>query len=48
MIRQAFDLTRDAARDASGRELAVLTRSHDHREGVAAFVAKREPLFTRS
>ena len=48
MIRQAFDLTPEAAREASGRELRVLARSHDHREGVAAFVAKREPLFTRS
>ena len=48
MIRQAFDLTAVAARDASGRELAVLTRSHDHREGVAAFVAKRPPVFTRT
>lgn len=48
MIRQAFDLTPDAARQAAGREVAVLARSHDHREGVAAFVAKREPVFTRS
>ena len=48
MIRQAFDLTPDAARDAAGRELKVLARSHDHREGVAAFVAKRDPVFTRS
>jgi len=48
MIRQAFDLTPEAAREASGRELRVLSRSHDHREGVAAFVAKREPVFTRS
>ena len=48
MIRQAFDLTPEAAREASGRELKVLTRSKDHREGVAAFVAKREAAFTRS
>ena len=48
MIRQDFDLTPDAAREAAGRELTVLARSHDHREGVAAFVAKRDPVFTRS
>jgi len=48
MIRQAFDLTSDAAREATGREVGVLARSNDHREGVAAFGAKREPVFTRS
>ena len=48
MIRQAFDLTPEAAREAAGREVRVLARSNDHREGVAAFVAKREPVFTRS
>jgi len=48
MIRQAFDLTPDAAREAAGGEVNALARSNDHREGVAAFVAKREPVFTRS
>jgi enoyl-CoA hydratase/carnithine racemase len=48
MIRQAFDLTPEAAREAAGREVRVLARSHDHREGLAAFAAKREPVFKRS
>lgn len=48
MIRQALDLTPEAARQATRREVAVLARSRDHREGLAAFVAKREPMFTRS
>lgn len=48
MIRGAFDLTPDAASEAVGRELNALARSNDHREGVAAFIAKREPVFTRS
>ena len=48
MIRQALDLTPEAAREAAGREVAALARSHDHREGIAAFMAKREPVFTRS
>jgi len=48
MIRQAFDLTPKAAREAAGREVAVLAASRDHREGLAAFVAKRVPVFTRS
>ena len=48
MIRRAFDLTPEAARAASGAELAVLSRSNDHREGLAAFTGRREPIFTRS
>lgn len=48
MIRRAFDLTPEAARAAAGKELAVLSRSNDHREGVAAFAARRQPVFTRS
>jgi enoyl-CoA hydratase/carnithine racemase len=48
MIRQAFDLRPEAAREAAGREVRVLARSHDHREGLAAFAAKREPVFKRS
>ncbi|HSZ51718.1 MAG TPA: enoyl-CoA hydratase/isomerase family protein [Caulobacteraceae bacterium] len=48
MIRRAFDLAPEAARSAAGAELAVLSRSNDHREGLAAFAARREPVFTRS
>lgn len=48
MIGQAFDLTPDEAGAASGRELSVLTRSSDHKEGVRAFLAKGEPKFTRN
>jgi enoyl-CoA hydratase len=48
MIRQAFDLTPDAAREAAAQETRVLVRSNDHREGIAAFVAKRPPVFTRT
>jgi enoyl-CoA hydratase/carnithine racemase len=48
MIHQAFNLTPDGAREAAGRELRVLAQSNDHREGVAAYIAKRDPLFTRA
>lgn len=48
MIRRAFELTPEAARAAAGAELAVLSRSNDHREGLAAFAARRQPVFTRS
>lgn len=48
MIGQAFDLNPEEAGAASGRELSVLTRSSDHKEGVRAFLAKAEPKFTRS
>lgn len=48
MIGQAFDLNPEEAGAASGRELSVLTRSSDHKEGVRAFLAKAEPKFTRN
>ncbi|MBV8684421.1 MAG: enoyl-CoA hydratase/isomerase family protein [Caulobacteraceae bacterium] len=48
MIRRAFDFTPEEARAAAGAELRVLSRSNDHREGVAAFADRRDPVFTRS
>lgn len=46
-IGRAFDLTPEQAARASGEELAVLTKSQDHKIGVAAFAARAEPKFTR-
>ncbi len=43
----APDLSPDEAAAVNGKELAVLTRSADHKEALAAFIAKREPVFRR-
>jgi enoyl-CoA hydratase/carnithine racemase len=43
----ATDLSPDEAAAVNAKELAVLTRSADHREALAAFIAKREPVFRR-
>lgn len=48
MIGQAFDLNAVEAVEASRREIRVLAASNDHRAGVAAFLARQEPVFTRS
>ena len=45
---QAPDLTPAEAGQVQLRELIPLVRSADHAEAVAAFLEKREPLFTRS
>jgi enoyl-CoA hydratase/carnithine racemase len=43
----APDLSPEQAADVNSRELAVLSRSDDHREALAAFAEKRPPLFKR-
>jgi enoyl-CoA hydratase/carnithine racemase len=43
----APDLSPEEAAAVNGKELAVLTRSADHTEALAAFIAKREPVFRR-
>jgi len=44
---QAPDLSPAEAAELNAKELAVLSRSADHREALAAFAAKREPIFRR-
>ncbi|MEI9989838.1 MAG: enoyl-CoA hydratase/isomerase family protein [Rhizomicrobium sp.] len=43
----APNLSPEEAAEANARELAVLSRSTDHREALAAFAEKREPNFRR-
>jgi enoyl-CoA hydratase/carnithine racemase len=45
---KAFDYTAEEAQAAARAELDVLSKSADHREGVAAFAERRDPKFTRS
>jgi enoyl-CoA hydratase len=44
---RALDLSPEDAATLSAEELRVLVRSEDHREAVAAFREKREPVFRR-
>ncbi|HEY0301008.1 MAG TPA: enoyl-CoA hydratase/isomerase family protein [Rhizomicrobium sp.] len=46
-VALAPDLTPQEAAAVSNKELAVLGRSADHKEALAAFVEKREPVFRR-
>jgi len=48
MIGQAFDLDAAEAAAAIGREIKVLAASNDHRAGIEAFLARQEPVFTRT
>ena len=43
----APNLSPEEAAKAMAKELATLSKSADHREALAAFIAKREPLFKR-
>ncbi|MEI9887090.1 MAG: enoyl-CoA hydratase/isomerase family protein [Rhizomicrobium sp.] len=43
----APDLSPEEAAAANSKELAVLGRSADHKEALAAFAEKREPVFRR-
>jgi enoyl-CoA hydratase/carnithine racemase len=45
---KAFDHTAEEAQAAARAELEVLSKSADHREGLAAFAGRREAKFTRS
>jgi enoyl-CoA hydratase len=47
LANAAFDLPPDAAGERLVRDLAPLFESADHREALAAFAAKRAPLFQR-
>jgi hypothetical protein len=47
MAARAPDLTPEQAGEINARELAVLSRSTDHKEALAAFAGKREPKFHR-
>jgi enoyl-CoA hydratase len=44
---KAFDYTADEALAHARAELEILSRSADHKEGLAAFAERREPKFTR-
>lgn len=43
----APDLTPEDASGVNAKELSILGRSADHKEALAAFIAKREPVFRR-
>src|SRR5689334_7238046 len=43
----APDLTPEQFAEVNNKELAVLSRSADHHEALAAFAAKRDPVFRR-
>jgi enoyl-CoA hydratase len=45
---KAFDYTAEEAQAAARTELDILSKSADHREGIAAFAERRDPKFTRS
>jgi enoyl-CoA hydratase len=45
---RALDMSPEEAREMFALELPVLRHSRDHHEAVEAFVAKREPVFSRS
>ncbi|HVY88147.1 MAG TPA: enoyl-CoA hydratase/isomerase family protein [Hyphomonadaceae bacterium] len=45
---RAFDHTAEEANAAARAELDILSKSADHREGLAAFAERRDPKFTRS
>lgn len=44
---RALDLSPEDAAEMQARETAPLRRSRDHREALAAFAERREPVFTR-
>ena len=46
-VSRAPDLSPEEAVELNAKELALLSRSADHREALAAFAEKREPKFTR-
>jgi enoyl-CoA hydratase len=43
----APNLSPEAAATVIAKELSTLARSADHKEALAAFIAKREPVFKR-
>ncbi len=45
---RAIDLAPEEANRLTNKEIAILRASSDHKEAVAAFRARREPIFTRS
>jgi len=47
-ILRSFDLTPAQASAAMEPELTILATSNDHKEGVAAFISRQPPRFTRS
>jgi len=48
MIRRVPELTSQTWPHAAAEELRVLLKSNDHRIGVEAILARKEPVFTRS
>jgi enoyl-CoA hydratase/carnithine racemase len=47
VVDQALDLPPDAVGALMARETGALRRSRDHREALAAFAEKRDPVFRR-
>jgi enoyl-CoA hydratase len=47
-VDKALDMEPGEARETMAREVSLLRASRDHREAVAAFAEKREPVFSRN
>ncbi|HTO39371.1 MAG TPA: enoyl-CoA hydratase/isomerase family protein [Rhizomicrobium sp.] len=47
MSARAFDLAPDEALREMGQQVAQLAQSEDHKDALAAFAQKREPVFNR-
>ncbi|MEP1230539.1 MAG: enoyl-CoA hydratase/isomerase family protein [Litorimonas sp.] len=45
LLLQSFNNSLETQMEIEGREISLCARSNDGREGIAAFIAKRKPIF---